>query len=279
MAYKSLLTVLTDTETSVKRLVHMEELASAWDAHAETLCLGVDRSQTGYYYAGANAMILQQSFQQAQEESEALAGQAKAALDGSGIRWSSDQGVTQLGDLSRHVARHARFNDLVVLGKPYDPVCRAEAEVVTEAALFGGNTPVLMIPDDCAAPTTPRTVLVAWNESREAMNAIRGALPLLKKAEQVRLVVINPPQHSPDRSDPGGLLAQFLTRHGVRCDIDILGKTLALISDVLTRHAVDTSADMVVMGAYGHSRFRESILGGATRNMLEQDEIPVFLAH
>ena len=77
----------------------------------------------------------------------------------------------------------------------------------------------------------------------------------------------------------GGLLSLFLARHGVKTEIDVLSKTLPRVSDVLMRHARDTNADLMVMGAYGHSRFRESILGGATRNMLEQAPVHVFMAH
>ena len=125
----------------------------------------------------------------------------------------------------------------------------------------------------------PKTVMVAWNESVEALTAIRKALPFLIKAELVRVVVIDPPQHGPERSDPGGMLCQMLARHGVTCEIDVLSRSLSRVSDILNRYAVDTNSDMMVMGAYGHSRFREAILGGATRNMLEQAMIPVFMAH
>jgi nucleotide-binding universal stress UspA family protein len=121
--------------------------------------------------------------------------------------------------------------------------------------------------------------MIGWNESVEAMRAIRCALPFLTQADLVRIVVIDPPRHGPDRSDPGGLLSQMLARHGTKCEIDVLSKTMTRVSDILNRHAADSEADMIVMGAYGHSRFREAILGGATRNMLEQASVPVFLAH
>ncbi len=121
--------------------------------------------------------------------------------------------------------------------------------------------------------------MIGWNESGEALNAVRAALPVLKAAESVHVVVIDPPVHGPYRSDPGGMLSQFLSRHGVRAEVDVLSKTLPRVSDVLKRHAADINADLIVMGAYGHSRFREAILGGATRYMLEQADLPVFMAH
>ncbi len=279
MAYKSLLTVLTDPKVSDSAMAQLVALAAAQDAHAEALCLGVDRTQTGYYYAGANAMILQETLERATAEAEATLAYAKEKLGNSGVRWSAEDGVAQIADLGRHVAYRARFSDLVVLPRPYGDGHGAEAEPIIEAAMFDGQAPVLVVPDGYEPKGQPKTVLVGWNESVEAMTAIRKALPFLVAAEQVRIVVIDPPQHGPERSDPGGLLSQLLARHGVACEIDVLSKTMTRVSDILNRHAEDTGADMIVMGAYGHSRFREAILGGATRNMLEKSRIPVFMAH
>lgn len=279
MAYKSLLTVMTDTNLSKSALAQMAALAAAQDAHAEALCLGVDRSQTGYYYAGANALILQETLNRANAEAEEALSDAKDYLSKTGTRWSAESGVAQIADIGRHVAHRARFSDLVILPQPYGPGRDAEAEPIVEAAMFEGHAPVLVTPDDAAPFDRPETILIGWNESVEAMRAIRRALPFLIQADLVRIVVIDPPRHGPDRSDPGGMLSQMLARHGVKCEIDVLSKTMTRVSDVLNRHASDTEADMIVMGAYGHSRFREAILGGATRNMLEQASVPVFLAH
>ncbi|OUS34356.1 universal stress protein [Rhodobacterales bacterium 56_14_T64] len=279
MSYKSLLTVLTATETAAPPLTQITALADQFDGHVEALCLGVDRTQTGYYYAGANALVLQESLSRAKEEASVVQAHAEAELAISGATWSADSGIAQIADLGRHVAQRARFSDLVVLGKPYGRDRNVEAEPIVEAALFEGHAPVLMVPDQANVVSQPKTVMVAWNESVEALTAIRKALPFLIGAELVRVVVIDPPKHGPERSDPGGMLSQMLARHGVTCEIDVLSKTLSRVSDILNRHAVDTGSDMIVMGAYGHSRFREAILGGATRNMLEQAKVPVFMAH
>ena len=279
MTYKSILTVLTSEATAVAPLAQSAALAEAFSGHAEALCLGVDRTQTGYYYAGANAMILQETMTRAREDAEKLQKLATEHLGRSGCQYSTDAGIAQIADMGRHVARLARFSDLVVLGKPYGKDVGVEAEPVVESALFEGRAPVLVTPDTTEPLSKPKTVLVAWNESIEAMTAARKALPFLIAADLVRIVVIDPPQHGPERSDPGGMLAQMLVRHGVKCEIDVLSKTLPRVSDILLRHAVDTEADLIVMGAYGHSRFREAILGGATRNMLENTTVPVLMAH
>ncbi|WP_278923338.1 MULTISPECIES: universal stress protein [Pseudophaeobacter] len=279
MTYKTILTVLTSQDTAATPLAQAAELAAIFDGHVEALCLGVDHTQTGYYYAGTNAMILQETMTRAKTDAADLQAYADAELQKAGIPFSSDAGIAQIADMGRHVAQQARFSDLVVLGQPYGKNKGVEAEPVVESALFEGRAPVLVVPDDAPLIGQPKTVLVAWNESTEAMAAIRKSLPFLTGADLVRIVVIDPPQHGPDRSDPGGLLAQMLARHGVACEIDVLSKTLPRVSDVLIRHATDTQADLIVMGAYGHSRFREAILGGATRNMLEKATVPVLMAH
>lgn len=279
MAYKSLLTVLTDHRISEAPLQQIIALAETQDAHAEALCLGVDRTQTGYYYAGANAMVLQETLTRAHTEAAEILEMASDVLGKSGVRWSAEDGVAQISDLGRHVAHRARFSDLVVLPQPYGPDRGGEVEPVVEAVLFEGRAPVLVLPTEGEPKGQPKTVLVAWNESVESLTAIRRALPFLTRADLVRVVVIDPPKHGPERSDPGGMLSQMLARHGVQCEIDVLSKTMSRVSDVLNRHALDTNADMLVMGAYGHSRFREAILGGATRNMLEKATVPVFMAH
>lgn len=279
MAYKSLLTILTDLKIADTPLRQLISLAETQDAHAEALCLGVDRTQTGYYYAGANAMVLQETLTRSHAEAAEILELANDVLGRSGVRWAAEDGVAQISDLGRHVAHRARFADLVVLPRPYGSSRGSEVEPVVEAALFEGHAPVLVVPDEFTPQGQPKTVMVAWNESTESMTAIRQALPFLQAADLVRIVVIDPPTHGPERSDPGGLLSQMLARHGVQCEIDVLSKTLTRVSDVLNRHAVDTSSDMIVMGAYGHSRFREAILGGATRNMLEKAAVPVFMAH
>lgn len=279
MTYKTILTVLTSKDTAETSLSQVSSLAQAFEGHAEALCLGVDRTQTGYYYAGANAMVLQETMSRAKEEASALQSDADSYLQKSGVQFSTDAGISQIADMGRHVARLARFSDLVVLGQPYGPGKGVEAEPVVEAALFEGRAPVLVVPDDAKPVGQPKTILVAWNESIEAMTSIRKAMPFLIGADLVRIVVIDPPQHGPERSDPGGMLAQMLSRHGVKCEIDVLSKTMPRVSDILMRHATDTDAGMIVMGAYGHSRFREAILGGATRNMLEKANVPVFMAH
>ena len=284
MAYKSILTVLTGTGTSAAAVSAAARIAMVHDAHLDVLALGVDRTQVGYSYVGTGAVLLQIGLEKAEAEATALEVAARAAIDAEpqGLRWSLEAAVAQMGGLTDLVAQRARFADLVVLARPYGAGTGAEAEGVVEAALFEGQSAVLVLPEPGrldAAATSPRRIVIAWNQSREAISAVRRAMPLLQQADLVTITVIDPPTHGAERSDPGGMLCQALVRHGVRAEVSVLAKTLPRVSDVLLRHLRDQNADLLVMGAYGHSRFREAILGGATRDMLEHTELPVLMAH
>jgi len=279
MAYKSLLTVVTDTKIAKPALEKAIAVARAEDAHLDVLCIGVDRTQTGYYYAGASAVFQQEVIEKAKEEATAAEEFSLGVLKNSDTKWSLDKAVAQLAGLGRLVAHRARFNDLIILPRPYGKGCGQEQEIFVESALFEGNVPTLVVPPKAKATAGANRIIVAWNESSEAMSAVRAALPALIAADSVNIVVIDPPQHGPDRSDPGGALSQMLVRHGVKAEITVLAKTMPRVSDVLLRHTRDINADMLVMGAYGHSRFREAILGGATRNMLENTGVSVLMAH
>lgn len=279
MAYKTILTIVTDVAAAQAQIDTAVAIARAEDAHLDVLCLGVDRTQTGYYYAGATAFVQQEVLDRAQEDARGVEADVRNRLNAEDIRWSAEAIVAQLGAIATVVGLRARFADLVVMGRPYGQGRGQELEAAVEAALFEGQVPVLIVPDGRNGKLTPRRVVVAWNQSNEAMSAIRKALPLLKAADLVDITVIDPPAHGPERSDPGGQLSQWLARHGVHVEVSVLAKTMPRVSDVLNRHVRDSNAEMLVMGAYGHSRFREAILGGATRNMLELAEVPVLMAH
>lgn len=279
MAYKSILTIVTDAGAATAQINAAVDLARREDAHLDILCLGIDRTQTGYYYGGTVSFIAQEMIEKAQREAAETEAALRARMAAEDIRWSVESGVSQLGALPMMVAARARFADLVVLNKPYGEGVNLDGEAILEAAMFEGGAPVLVLPEGGLPSGAGKRIVLAWNQSSEALNAARAALPLLKTAEMVNIVVIDPPSHGAERSDPGGALSAWLSRHGVRAEVSVLAKSMPRVSDILARHLRDIDGDLVVMGAYGHSRFREAILGGATRNMLEKAETPVFMAH
>jgi len=278
MTYKSVMTLWDGRDESRAAFDMAVEMVRQNDGHLNVLCLGIDVLHSGLYYAGATPIVISENIEMARNTARELEQEVNKMLAGSNINWSCQASVAQFGGLPTVVGNAARFNDLVVLPKPYGDNAPSHSAAVLEAAMFEGGAPVLVCPPDAKQQLGQR-ILVAWNESAEALVAIKAALPLIAKAESVDLVVIDPAEHGETRSDPGVELSKMLARHGAKVSVSVLAKTVPRISEVLARHATDFGADMVVMGAYGHSRFRESILGGATRDMLEDTECPVFMAH
>lgn len=279
MAYKTILTVLTDA-AQLPQLTAATVIAKREDAHLDIMCIGTDHSNAGFYFPGATPYAYQDLLDEATKRAKEIEQKVRAHLEGeSALRWSVEAAVAQLGSISSLVAMRAQFCDLTVQGRPYGAGAGGDAEAVVEAAMFEGTCPVLVVPEQGLPDAPPKHVMIAWNQSAEALTAVRRALPLLKQAETVEVTLVDPRPTGPERSDPGGALTQMLSRHGVRAEIAVLARIEPAISDELMRRATEIGADMIVMGAYGHSRFREAILGGATRNMLEKTTLPVLMAH
>lgn len=278
MAYKSLCTFIASDTDLDALLAGAHALAARFEAHLELCCLGIDTTQSVGFYAGAPALIYQEALDRAQAQVAELQEQVRKKLKNSAIRWSVDTAVLTLGGVSAYVGLKSRFCDLVILPRPYGDSRGPQDEIIVEAALFDGGAPVLILPDPGADLPDFARIVLAWNQSDESLAATRAALPLLRQADKVNVVVIDPPTHGIERSDPGGMLTQMLVRHGVSVEISVIARTLPRISDMLRRHVQDQAADLLVIGAYSHSRLRQAILGGTTRNLLEETNGPVFLA-
>ncbi len=278
MAYKSLLTISSDLDGCDKAFLASRALTEQGNAHLDVIALGIDYTQPVYFYGQGNALITQDMLIQARESAKTLESTLRDRLQPEVFSWSCDSAATNIDGISRLVSMRARFADLVILPKPYGEGRSHADEAIVEAALFDGHAPVLIVPETGHQALPPKCVTIAWNQSAEALAAIRAAMPFLKTADLVSIVIIDPPQHAQDRSDPGGALSLMLSRHGVRADISVLAKTMPKVSDIIARHVADINSDLLVMGAYGHSRFREALLGGATRDMLEETRVPVLMA-
>jgi len=278
MAYKTIVTVMTNLETDRDALEAAIVLTRQQMGHLDILCLGLDRTEPGFFYAGASAIAVQHNTTQATEEAEALEAAVAQRLQTEEIAYSIRRAAVPTVGMVPFVAHRVRLADLAILPKPYCAGQGHESEAILEAAMFNGSVPVMVVPPGGQVPEPGAPVVVAWNESREALAAIRASLPFLQQSGRVNLALVDPPSHGPDRSDPGGELGEALSRHGVHAEVSVLARSMPRISEILCRHSRDIGAGLIVMGAYGHSRFREAILGGATRDMLEMTEIPILLA-
>lgn len=276
--YKTIFTPVTLSDPNPPELAYAAALSAAQNAHLDVLCLGIDRTPMTYYEVGSNALIMQNAIEEAHERANQIRELVETALPLEGIRWECRSSVAPAGGVGRTVACQARFADLAVVALPYAKGLPADARLVLESLLFESDCPSIVVPSG-ETSARPDSIVIAWNESDEALRAVRAALPLLKAAKTVHIAIIDPPETGPERSDPGGALAVFLARHHVRCDIQVMSRQGLSISDCLAHYVLETGSDMLVMGGYGHSRLREAVLGGATRDMLEHSKVPVLMAH
>lgn len=278
MAYKSIFTPLTDFDGVSPALALAVAFTEAQDAHLDVLCLGLDRTQNTFYEMGSNAVVMHAAIEQAHERAGEINQAVRAHLEGTSLRWEVINGISASAGVGRTVATQARFADLAVVGLPYGDSKRHEETLVLEGLLFEADCPTIVVPEG-EVTARPESIVIGWNESAEAVRAVRAALPFLQAAKTVHIAIIDPPEMGPERSDPGGGLAVYLARHGVRCDIQVMARSGYKVSERLSQHVTETGSDLLVMGGYGHSRFREAILGGATRDMLEHSKVPVLMAH
>jgi nucleotide-binding universal stress UspA family protein len=183
------------------------------------------------------------------------------------------------GDLVDTVRLHARYADLTIVGQGVDlqDVPGVLAFLPEELALWVGR-PVLVVPRYGTFETVGQQVLIAWNGSREATRAVNDAIPILQRAKKVTVLSIDP-EGEPDRRLPGADLALHLARHDITAEAESTQALDIAVGDVLLSRAADLGADLIVMGAYGHSRLREMVLGGATRHLLRHMTVPVLLSH
>jgi nucleotide-binding universal stress UspA family protein len=177
------------------------------------------------------------------------------------------------------VALHARYADLVVIGQQEADAPSGVGKAFERDLPLAAGRPVLVVPYAFEQRGVGERILVAWNASREAARAVTDALPLLRRARHVHLVTVNASASARGHGEePGADIGLFLTRHGVKVTVAPMDSTVEVGAFLLSR-AFDVQADMIVAGAWGHSRLREAALGGVTRTLLASMTVPVLLSH
>ena len=182
--------------------------------------------------------------------------------------------LVSAGDQFGQIAR--RF-DLAVVGQP-EPETNAVEEIIVEGALFDSGGPLIIVPYIQKTPLKLDHIMVCWDGGRAAARAIRDAMPFLRRAGRIEVVIIaneRGKQDQIERADVGA----HLTRHGLNAAVKRVPLGDVEVADMLLSHAADEGVDFIVMGGYGHSRLREFVLGGVTRSMLRTMTVPVLMSH
>jgi nucleotide-binding universal stress UspA family protein len=179
--------------------------------------------------------------------------------------------------MARDMVAHARYADLAIVGRP-DPVGQEGIPLdLPQTLVLASGRPVILLPPEPPA-SAGRRVLIGWNAEREATRAVADALPFLARADAVELLVVDHERTGEHGEEPGADIARHLARHGVQVDVRTMSSGGEGVGRVLLSRAAAFGADLVVMGAYGHSRLTEIVFGGATRTVLHEAGLPVLMS-
>jgi len=269
MAYKTILAVL-DTPQNAKQITDFGiVLAEQFSAHligvhAETLA-AVPLIAPMEIPDPAAVQVLQEVAQKETAEVQRIFGELTVS---EGVSTECRSFISSAGYGSSSVMETARSVDLIVASQS-DPA-HADHRADLETFLFESGRPMLLVPYTIKVPKPIKRVMVAWNGSREAARATFDAMPFLKAAESVEVLVIDPPERGDQTPEPVGTgISAALARHGINVTLTTQQSGGLSASAMIENRLNENSIDLLVMGGYGHSRWWEMLFGGVTRNLLD----------
>ena len=278
MTYRSLLVLLDQDPLCAARCTAAIGLAKALDCHlvgvAPTSLVDMPASAQSAASLTEFASLVWDTLRQ---QAELSAHTFTAACQAAGLR--SFESVVDENDKALSLVRHAHCSDLTVLSQA-DPAVdghRAARQVV-EQVLMHSARPTLILPYAGRVETLGTNALVAWDDSREASRALSDALPMLRRAARVEVVSWRDADSDAGQHARLDALHQWLMWQGVSAEVHVETTDIGVAEAMLSR-AADSQCDLIVMGAYGHTRLSERLLGGATRGLMEAMTVPVLMSH
>lgn len=277
---KDILVHLDDSDDDGARLAYTAGLAGLFDAHVTALYANLIPQ---IVLAGDGGMLGMDMAIEVENEARA---HGETAMDRIMGLIETVPGPHDLKRLDVHsemagqaLAVEARLYDLFVATRPYGHDRETLTAPAVEGVLFESGRPCLFLPPHSNPPARFGTVLLAWKSSRQAARAVAAAMPLLHKAAKIVVAMVDDGKAT-DSADPerGTGILTYLTRHGLAAELKLLSRD-ERVSKTLLDEAGRSGADLIVMGGYGHSRLAEWVLGGTTRALLSQAQLPVLVGH
>lgn len=258
------------------RLEHGQALASAGRAHLIGIYTNLlpELSIAMPMDGGAAAIqVLTELEEKARQDGDANAERLTKWLAGLQVPSELRRLDETYNTLSARVVEQARCADLFIASRPDGETDAPDWTDLVEAVIFGSGRALLLVPPGRHRQGPIKTVLIAWNGSRESARALREGLEFIDPATRVVVLIVDP------SSDAADSVKAHLARHGIVAEVATAKSDDRRVADVILDEARSVSADLIVMGAYGHTRLREQIFGGATRDMLAASDSPVLVAH
>ena len=279
MDFKNILLHLDHSSGCKNRLETAFALAKKYDALITGLFVVPDYVVPSYVEAQISVDLITDVTEKALARARETLTDYEKMADDAGARMEAHVLEGQVIPILRE---HTKYADLLMLGQdqPDDPDNASYG--LADALLFEGACPCMVVPHSGKLAVPGKRVLLTWNASRESARALREAMPILSGAEDVVVLSSEPDDADVEiaRGHPhADELARFLESHGIESVSSGIADLDVSTSDAILGQAAEMNADLIVMGAYGHARLREIILGGVTRDLLKQSPVPLFLAH
>ena len=278
MAYKNLLVQVDETGSCAKRIELAVDLAVAHEAHLTGVYVISEPSPASF--VGVPAELLSDLQQRAREAADAALDRFTEVARRNQVAFETRVDRVLYTEVADALATNARYVDLVILGQIDSDDPATGPRYLPEEVILGCGRPALVVPYIGPAATFGERMMVAWDASREAARAVNDALPLLERAKTVSVVTINPREQAFGHGEePGADIGLHLARHDIKVDVQRVEAHDLDAANAILSHLANESADLLVMGAYGHSRLREFVLGGVTRRILAEMTVPVLMSH
>jgi nucleotide-binding universal stress UspA family protein len=279
MAFKDILLTLTSypEPTPVSVVEEAVSIAAALGAHLAAISCEVHVEVPGHFLPGSVANlpgIIAGEAEKSRKHAKDLLAAFDAAAVKAGVLHEIFVEKSPTFEVPDLLVDYARLHDLTIV-----PVPESYDQWYAETVIFGSGRPTLVLPESPRPrPFELGTIAVAWDFSRAAARAVSDALPLLERARKVRVVTVTN-EKDLDTKHSAEELAKNLARHGIEVLLDKVDAKGRPIGEVLEAYVLAHQVDVLVMGAYGHSRWREFILGGATKNLLSKPPLPILFSH
>jgi nucleotide-binding universal stress UspA family protein len=251
-------------------------MAREFDAHLTAIAFAYEAAPITMAADNISPELIDKLYREAERLAKGAATNFEEVIRGSGVssdvRWMSAS-FAGTGELFGRIAR--RFDLSIV--RQAEPDKNTPDSLIIEGAMFDSGRPVLVLPYIAKDGFKFERILVCWDGSRSAARALGDSLPFLKLATMVEVAVVGDKPKS--KEIPGADIANSLARHGVNVEVKEIVASDMDVANVILSHGADFAADFMVMGGYGHSRFREFVLGGVTRSILASMTIPTLMSH
>lgn len=252
-------------------------LAGLFGSHLTGLAFALEPAIPASAMGGIAGNVIDAAIAESEQHAKDAISRFDAAARKQGLLSDTRRITALLADAANRFGEAARHFDMSVVMQP-DPDSNTGNDLFLESALFASGRPVVVVPYIQKEPVRLDHILCCWDGSKTAARAIGDALPLLAMAKTVELLIAT--SHGEGRHEEvGAEMAAHLARHGLKVTLQRISATDIEVGDAILSYAADRAADFIVMGGYGHSRWREFLLGGATRQIVSSMTVPTLMSH